>query len=402
MADSISTTVLSGVLGAGKTTLLNHVLTNESEREIAVVVNDVGEINVDAESVRRRVADHGDVIELSNGCICCGIESEFEQSLVSLALEESFDYLVVEPSGISEPEPLARQFVRGQPARFYSLESVTTVVNARQFYDAFVDESAAPENEQGSGTRPLSDLIVDGIEFCDTVVVNKTDLISEIELERVVETVRTLQPNAELFGTSFGRLDPSELLETGRFEYESVSGSARWTRTIEQHRTRDADHDRSHDHDSDHDHPTQLETYGVDSFVYERWRPMHPMRIADALKTLPKSVLRAKGNLHVAGHPDHALSVSLAGSEVYVDVAGRWIASLPPEKCELHRVSRQPDWNDEYGDRKTELVVIGQGIDRDAIEGRLDDCLLSDSELDADPLTFETPFPANEGGELRL
>ena len=419
MTDPIPTTVLSGVLGAGKTTLLNHVLDADPEYDIAVVVNDVGSVNVDAESVRTRVEDHGDVVELSDGCICCGIESRFEQSLVDLALNETFEYLLIEPSGISEPEPVVRTLTNGRAAGFYKLESVTTVVDARQFHDAFVTGIPPSPAERDDDTRPLSDLIADGIEFCDTIVLNKTDLVGPEELEAVTETLRTLQPEAELRPTTFGQVDPSEVIATGRFDLASVSGSSSWRRAIERHR-RDAgsDHDQDvdsaydHDHDGDsahghdedsaHDHPTPAEIYGVDSFVYDRRRPVHPARIVEAFESLPDGVLRVKGNLHVAGSPDHALTVSMAGSQTQLEVTGRWIASLPEEKRELHRLSRDPDWDEEYGDRKTELVVIGREIDHGSIERRFDECLLTESELAADPDGFESSLPKTEGEEIRF
>jgi len=427
MTDPIPTTVLSGVLGAGKTTLLNHLLDADPEYDVAVVVNDVGSVNVDAESVRTRVEDHGDVVELSDGCICCGIESRFEQSLVDLALNETFEYLLIEPSGISEPEPVVRTLTNGRAAGFYKLESVTTVVDARQFHDAFVAGNPPSAGERDDDVRPLSDLLADGIEFCDTIVLNKTDLVAPEEQEAVTEALRTLQPEAELRPTMFGQVDPSEVIGTGRFDLESVSGSSSWRRAIERHRhdadpehghdggpdrdhdvdsehghDHDGDSEHGHDHDGDHDHPTPAEIYGVDSFVYDRRRPVHPARIVEAFESLPDGVLRVKGNLHVAGFPDNALTVSMAGSRTQIEVTGRWIASLPEEKRELHRLSRDPDWDEEYGDRKTELVVIGRGIDHESIERRFDECLLTEPELGADPDGFENPLPRTEGEEIRF
>ena len=414
---TVPVTVLTGALGAGKTTLLNHVLTGEHGYEAAVVVNDVGEVNVDAALVERRVEDDREVVELSNGCICCGIRGEFEQSLTNLAFEEEFDHLLVEPSGISEPAPVVEQIVGGHAASFYHIDSVTAVVDARQFYDAFHEGEIERRGPDENGTRPLSDLIVEDVEFCDAVVVNKTDLVDEDELESVIEAVRTVQPGAELLETEFGRVDPDRILDTGRFDAETVSDSASWKRAIDHHHEHgeddedhshdhgEDDHHEDHDHDDhheDHDHAHPPEVYGIDSFVYERREPMHPGRLLELLGDLPESVVRAKGHLHVAGRPEHALTMSHAGTEIHVEVAGRWIVSLPEEKQGLYRRHHQPDWDEQWGDRKTELVFIGQDVDAGELRERLDDCRLEAADEDAEPDEFDNPFPGREGGELRI
>ena len=406
---TVPVAVLTGALGAGKTTLLNHVLTDEHGYEAAVVVNDVGEVNVDAALVERRVEDDREVVELSNGCICCGIRGEFEQSLTDLAFEEEFDYLLVEPSGISEPAPVVEQIVGGHAASFYHIDSVTAVVDARQFYDAFHEGKVERRGPDGDGTRPLSDLIVEDVEFCDAVVINKTDLVNEDELESVIEAIRTVQPGAELLETEFGRVDPDRVLDTDRFDVETVSDSASWKRAIDHHHEHDEEHGEEDDHDEDHDHRHDHhdhahppEVYGIDSFVYECRGPMHPGRLLELLGDLPESVVRAKGHLHVAGRPEHALTMSHAGTETHVEVAGRWIASLPEERRRLYRRHHQPDWDEQWGDRKTELVFIGQGVDAEKLRGRLDDCRLEVVERGADSDEFDNPFPGREGGELRL
>ncbi len=422
----VPATVLSGTLGAGKTTLLNHVLTEDHSYDAAVVINDMGEVNVDGDLIERRVDDEKDVVELSNGCICCGIRGEFEQALIDLALAEEFDYLLVEPSGISEPAPVAQQLVQSHAATFYDLSSVTTVVNAREFHDAFNDGGITRCGETVNGARPLSDLIVEGVEFCDTLVLNKTDLVSEAELAYVVETLRTLQPEARVFTSSFGRVDPGEILGTDRFDVKAVSESPSWKRALEHHREHahhsgdDFESDATHrsgraakalaedEQDADnhahgsneHVHPP--EEYGIDSFVYHRRRPMHPERLIEALETMSASVIRAKGYLHVAGRPDHALTLSRAGQETHITVAGRWIASLPKDRQEFYRRSRSPEWDEEYGDRKTELVLIGQNMDEQMIEGLLEECVLENAEMDLTDSAVENPFPRREGKELRL
>ena len=411
MSDHIPVTVLSGTLGAGKTTLLNRVLGGNGGPEVAVLVNDVGDVNVDAEVIERHTGNQ-EVVELSNGCICCGLQGELEHTVIDLALNHEFEYLLIEPSGISEPAPVARQFVEGQPSGLYRLDGVVTVVDARQFYDAFEEGEPERRGEGDDGVRPMSDLIVEGVEFCDTLVVNKTDLVSNEELTAVRSALRTLQPAATLVSTEFGAVDPELILDTGGFDREGVEGSARWRRQLEQYEEREHDdtdqdhgettHDDTHEDSHEHDHAHPPEVYGVDSFVYHRVEPMHPGRLVEFLENTPESLLRAKGWLHVAGRPDHALELSLAGREAQVTVAGRWIASLPEKSQEQYRNRRDPHWTAEYGDRETKLVVIGRELDRDRVERRLDTCLLTDSELTGEDLTLENRFPDREGNRLHL
>ena len=398
----IPVTVLSGTLGAGKTTLLNHVLGGDHDREIAVLVNDVGEVNVDAELVERHTDE--EVVELSNGCICCGLQGELARAVIELVEKHEFDYLLVEPSGISEPAPVAKQFVEGRPAAIYGLQSVTTVVNARQFYDAFEEGQPERYGEDSDGTRPISDLMLDGVEFCDRLVINKTDLVSEGELDAVRTAIRTIQPDASIITTSHGQVDPAGFLNCQEFDREGVEHSARWRKVLDGDETESHEHGDEHDERENHehgheDHEHPPEEYGVESLIYQRPEPMHPERLADFLRGTPAGLLRAKGWLHVAGRPDHALELSLAGPEAQVTVAGRWIASLPEPRQQLYREQHDPNWTDEYGDRETRLVLIGRKMDVSGLEDRLDSCLLDAETLDP---TVENPFPGREGKTLRL
>ncbi|MES3517164.1 MAG: GTP-binding protein [Natronomonas sp.] len=397
MNQTIPVTVLSGTLGAGKTTVLNHVLGGNHDAEIAVLVNDVGEVNVDAAVVERRTDE--EVVELSNGCICCGLQGELEHAVFELALEHDFEHLLIEPSGISEPAPVAKQFVEGRPSEMYDLQSVTTVVDARQFYDAFENGQPRRHGADDEDPRPLSGLIVEGVEFCDTLILNKTDLVDDEELETVRADIRTLQPDARILPTEYGQVDPTDFLEGRRFDRDAVERGARWRKVIDaaEHEADHADHG-AHDHE-DHDHTHPPEEYGIDSVVYHRPEPMHPERLADFLRETPERLIRAKGWLHVAGRPDHAMELSLAGSETQVSVAGRWIASLPEDQRKQYRKQHDPNWTDEYGDRETQLVLIGRTMDTARIERRLDECLLGSTELDG---SVENPFPEREGETLRM
>ncbi len=401
MNDTIPVTVLSGTLGAGKTTLLNHILTDDHGHEVAVVVNDMGEINVDANLIERRVEGE-DVIELTNGCICCSMQGDLEQAVEDLAINEDFDYLLVEPSGISDPKPVARQFFQGPAAGFYTLDSVVTIVNAREFYDAFGDGTIERKGKPGE-TRPLSDLIVDGVEFCDTLIVNKIDLVSETELGQLRETVRTLQPNAKIYTAKFAEINSGEILDTGRFDAETVDNAASWKQVLDNHDC-DSDYeatiDYSHnttDHDN-HRHPPEV--YGVESFIYQRKRPMDPGQLAETLANLPDGVVRIKGLLHVAGRSKYALNLSVAGNQSFVDISGRWIASLSETRQTRYRRSRNLDWHDTWGDRETKLVVIVRNADTGDIEEVFDNCLCCSNGLDHE--SRENPFPQQPGEEMRL
>ncbi|MDB2276007.1 GTP-binding protein [Halorubrum ezzemoulense] len=414
-------TILSGGLGAGKTTLLNHLLTvGGEEYDIAVLVNDVGEVNVDAnliENGSELSLEDGGVTELSNGCICCGLQNELDQELLRLAFDEEFDYLVIEASGISDPVPIAQRFV--SPARastLYDLDTTVTVVDAAQFHQAFVD--GRPIKSTDDGSRPLSDLLAEQVEFCDVLVLNKCDLVTEDERETVERVLETLHPGVDITRTTESAVEPEDVLGTGRFDREQAKRSARWKQVLsndhggagelesaemdhggghshDEGSERDNGHDGTHDgQGDDHDHRHPPEEFGVDSFVYERHRPFHPERFTQWLRSFPESVVRAKGHLWVAGRERYALDLSQAGTQTHVEVNGRWAVTVPESQRESYRESR-PDlhWDEQWGDREIKLVFIGAGMDDSAIAAALDDCLLSESEMAENWDELENPFP---------
>ncbi len=405
---AVPVTVLCGGLGAGKTTLLTHVLETD-DRDVAVVVNDVGAVNVDETLVEARtdLESGEEVLALENGCICCSLGGELSRSVVSLWKEYDFDALVVEASGVGEPEPIAHQFARGPAAGPYDLDAVVTVVDARQFYDAFVDGDEEPvgQGPGEDGTRPLADLLLEQVEFCDLLVVNKCDLVDETERDRVVALLETLQPRATVLTTEYGRLDPAELLESGRFDLTAARESAGWKRAIEDDEATTERHgyDRDaagheHSHADDHDHAHPPERYGITVDTYQRTRPFHPERFVDLLATLPDGLVRAKGLCWVAGRERQALTMSYAGTETTLEVTGRWIASFSEQQQETYRQS-QPDlsWDDEWGDREVRLALIGRDLEVDTLEARLDECLLTDAEMADDWSAFENPTPTSMG-----
>lgn len=380
MADKIPVTVLSGGLGAGKTTAVNHILHNSAGRSIAVLVNDMGEINVDAEllATGTDIAATGGIAELSNGCICCELQDDLETEVARLASERDFEYLLVESSGISEPEPVARLFTTSsRAAAAYDLDTMVTVVDASQFVGTFgdmghVERETAPDSED----RPLSDLLIEQVEFADVILLNKCDLVADADLDHAEELLAALAPRAEIVRTVHAQVDPDDILDTGLFDPTETGSGAAWQQAISE-----AGHARSgeavHDHaSSHHDHAHPDEVYSVSSFTYRRRRPFHPERIAGLFADLPPSVVRSKGVFWVAGRDETALLLSQAGPNVRIEVLGPWLASLPEVERDLYRGSRpEADWDEEHGDRRTELVFIGRGIDEATLVARLDDCL---------------------------
>ena len=413
MDDKIPVTVLSGGLGAGKTTLLNHLLSTAGDREIAVLVNDMGDVNVDAERIAEESeVDVGGVTELSNGCICCELQDDLESAVVRLAETRSFDALVVESSGISEPAPVARLFTTdSRAAARYRVDALVTVIDTRQFLDAFagdelperrVDPTATGDTADpaaGDGERPLSDLLVEQVEVSNLVVCNKADLCTDTEVDEAVDLVRALQPDAETVVAEFAAVDPDRVLDVGLFDAAELGDLPGWKRALT---------DDGHGTDA-HSHPEA--EYGVTSFTYRRRRPFHPDRIAAALRDLPAGVVRSKGTLWVAG-TEQRQQVGQAGRSVRVTALGPWIASLPSVERDMLRSNRPNlDWDDERGDRLTEFVVIGTGVDEESLASRLDDALLTDAELsefgDAgigdDPADVDpAPFPDAQGAEVAL
>ncbi|RAW45368.1 GTP-binding protein [Halorubrum sp. 48-1-W] len=421
MSDRIPVTVLSGSLGAGKTTLMNHLLANAGGREIAVLVNDMGDVNVDAELIAEGSeldVDEG-VTELSNGCICCELQDDLETAVVRLANERSFDHLVVESSGISEPAPVARLFTtESRAAARYRVDALVTVLDTRLFLDSFsgVDE---PER-RGTDTegRPLSDLLVEQVEVSNVVVLNKADLCTDAELDRAEELVAALQPDAETIRAEFSAVDPGRLLGVGLFDEGEIAGLPGWKRALDDvghgsgaHDGSRADGDAHDEHrDGDdpdgHAHRHPDEVYGVTSFTYRRRRPFHPARIAAALRDLPEGVVRSKGTLWVAGN-ELRQRVAQAGPSIRVTAPGPWIASRPKVEREMLRSNRpELDWHDEHGDRETAYVVIGTDVDEAGLVDRLDDALVTDEEWDrieaGEALDGPDPFPNEADDEVVL
>ena len=394
-------TVLSGFLGAGKTTMLNHILANRENMRIAVIVNDMSEVNIDAALVRNGSADlsrtEEQLVEMTNGCICCTLREDLLIEVARLAREGRFDYLLIESTGISEPMPVAETFTfedeEGKSlSQIADLDTMVTVVDAANFMKDFGSWDALTDRRMGldeEDDRNIVDLLVDQIEFANVIVINKTDLISPYDLEQLNQIIRRLNSDAEILHSTESRIPLSKILGTGRFQLTEAEAMPDWLAVPRG------------------EEETETEEYGISSFVYHRDRPFHPKRLSDALdgdldSGLFSGVLRSKGLMWIASRHDWAYDWSQAGCSIRLNPAGFWWAAAPedewPDEEELVDEIRS-SFSEPHGDRHQELVFIGQGIDQHRIENILDQCLLSDCEFNqnlSEWSAFEDPLPAIE------
>ncbi|MFM1655211.1 GTP-binding protein [Brevibacillus sp. B_LB10_24] len=387
----IPVTVLSGYLGSGKTTILNHVLHNREGLKVAVIVNDLSEVNIDAEWVRgnssvSRVDEK--VVEMSNGCICCTLREDLLVEVQRLAEENRFDYILIESTGIGEPVPVAQTFTYVDEANGIDLSSIcrldtmVTVVDAYRFWHDFSSGESLLQRGQAvdeTDTREVVDLLIDQIEFCDVLLLNKCDLVPEEDLQELEQVLRKLQPTAKLIRTTRGQVEPREILNTGRFDFERASQSAGWILELQKG-----------------SHTPETEEYGISSFVYRRRIPFHPARLHRWLENWPDEVVRAKGFAWIATRNDFAISLSQAGPSIEMGTAGYWVAALPwaeQQAVQAEHPELKESWDPEFGDRVTELVFIGIDMNREEILRGLDQCLLTKEEMSRDWHSLPDPLP---------
>ncbi|KAF6580532.1 GTP-binding protein [Paenibacillus sp. EKM211P] len=391
----IPVTVLSGYLGAGKTTILNHVLNNRDGMKVAVIVNDMSEVNIDAELVKKEGGlsrTEEKLVELSNGCICCTLREDLLLEVKKLAEQGEFDYILIESTGISEPVPIAQTFTYADEgtgidlASLAKLDCMVTVVDAYRFWHDFESGETLLDRKQATGeddTRDISDLLIDQIETCDVLILNKCDLVQPAELDKLEGVLRRLQPEARIIRTSKGKVTPTDILNTGLFNFDKASQSAGWIRELELE-----------------SHTPETDEYGINSFVYRRRRPFHPARLAEFMSYWPEEIVRAKGLAWIAAPQDWAASISQAGPSIQFGPAGSWLAALPEEE-QQEIVAANPEvldhWDEQWGDRLNEIVMIGIGMNRLNLEEELDECLLNDSEMEMDWSRFENPLPWTTG-----
>ena len=396
--------LLTGYLGSGKTTLLNRILANERGIRFAVIVNDIGEVNIDADLIEKGgVVGQKDesLVALQNGCICCTLKMDLVEQLRDITRQRRFDYIVIEASGICEPAPIAQTICSmptmgleyvydGEPV----IDSIVTVVDALRMKDEFAggDLLLRPD----IGEEDIENLVIQQIEFCNIVLLNKASEVSPKELERTKKIIRALKPKAEIIETNYCDVDFEKILHTGMFDFDSVATSAAWISEIEGHH--DDDHDHHHDDDDDDDHDDddahghhhhhhhhhhhdegEAEEYGIGTFVYYRRAAFNLGRFDEFVaRRWPKGVIRTKGICWFHDEPEMCYVFEQAGKQVSIRNAGQWYATMPENELQLFKEQNpglQRDWDDRYGDRMQKLVFIGQNLDKEAISKELDRCL---------------------------
>jgi G3E family GTPase len=392
-------TVLSGFLGAGKTTLLNHILHNKDGLKVAVIVNDMSEINVDARLVENQNTlsrTEEKLVEMSNGCICCTLREDLMIEVEKLAKENRFDYLLIESTGISEPIPVAQTFSfideenKIDLSKFSYIDTMVTVVDCLNFFNDFSSNELLLDRDltdMEEDYRTIVNLLTDQIEFANVIILNKTDLVSNEIIGLLEITLHKLNPDAKIIKSEFSKVNPNEILNTGLFDFETAQLSAGWQKELEAE-----------------NHTPETEEYGISSFVFRNPKPFHPERLWNYLNTeYPDTVIRAKGLFWLASRPEQALNFSQAGGSSRLERAGVWWCSMPMSERLMYNsfIENQAyienKWDKLWGDRMNELVFIGQYIEKDKMISNLEECLLRDDEnyLFENNFKFIDPFPVN-------
>ncbi len=397
--------LLTGYLGSGKTTLLNRILSNQKGIRFAVIVNDIGEVNIDASLIAQGgiVGQNDDsLVPLQNGCICCTLKMDLVQQLSDLVSQQQFDYIVIEASGICEPAPIA-QTIDAYPTLYPNLatngvarlDSIVTVVDALRLRDEFAGGQDLYKKDMAEDD--LASLVIQQVEFCNMILLNKASEVSPEELEHIKAILRELQPKAEIITCNYCDVPLEKLINCHGFDFETVATSARWVAEVEgsnemehekeEHHHEEHHHDHEHHH-HDHCHCHDLENeaegealeYGIGTFVYQRREPFSMVEFDQFVARLfPKSVIRCKGMCYFDTEPDMCYVFEQAGKQVSLSQAGQWYATMPADELEQFKKQNpqvERDWDEQYGDRMQKLVFIGQNMDREAIETLLDACLV--------------------------
>ena len=400
-------TLLCGYLGAGKTTLLNQVLSNQKGFKVAVIVNDIGEVNVDAKLIAdgAKITDTSSIVPLTNGCICCTLKTQLSQNIENLIKTGKYDYILIEASGVCEPMPIAQEL---ETISNGVLDNVVGVVDAARLVDEFAGGNKLLD-KKAIGEEDIESLLVQQIEFCSTLVINKKDLVTEDEFKKVRKVIEVLHPGVKIIETDHGKVDVEEVLATKSFDFEKVYASAGWCKQLEEgevedddedehhHDHDDDDHDHEHhghDHDDDHEHHghdhhhhehkhsgdsgADEDEYGIGTFIYYRRVPFNRQKLDEYAAKWPKNIIRCKGLMWFADESDMAWVFETSGRQIQAGYSGQWIASAP-EKERKQLLEENPEiakeWDPKVGDRMIKLCIIGQNLDKKAISAELDACL---------------------------
>lgn len=396
-------TLLCGYLGAGKTTLLNMILANQKGYKVAVIVNDIGEINVDATLIEKgaHITDKSSLVPLTNGCICCTLKTDLVQQIENLIATDKYDYILIEASGVCEPMPIAQSI---ESINNGVLDNVVSVVDAKRLVDEFADGAELIKKDMQE--EAIESLIVQQIEFCSTLIINKKDLVTEDQMKRVRAVINKLQPHVKVIETTRCEVPIEDLLSTGRFDFETVFESAGWVAELEKRAEEDDEDEHCHDHEhEEHPHGEKHEhagcekcghghcehghhhhhehkhegadedEYGIGSFVYFRRRPFNRAKLEDYAGVWPRNIIRSKGVVWFSDEEETAYVFETAGRQIQAGASGRWLATLPKrERDEI--LEQEPkvraEWDEKVGDRMIKLCIIGQKLDKKKISAELD------------------------------
>lgn len=390
-------TLLCGYLGAGKTTLMNKVLTNQKGYKVAVIVNDIGEINVDESLIAKgaNITDTSSIVGLQNGCICCTLKSDLVQQIENLIAQKRFDYILIEASGVCEPMPIAQAIEQIRNGR---LDNVVSVVDAKRLVDEFSSGDTLLKKDMDE--EDIESLLVQQIEFCSTLIINKKDLVTADEMKKVHAVVKALQPHVKVIEASHGDVAVEDILNTERFDFETVFESAAWVSHLERADEDDDDddeHDHEHEHEHDehghhheHDHDEHEhehhhhehihegddeDEYGIGNFVYYRRRPFNRDKLEEFAGRWPRNIIRCKGVLWFSDEENMAYVFETSGRQISAGASGQWLASCSKKEQEEVLASEpkiRAEWDEKVGDRMVKLCIIGQKLDKDAVCRELD------------------------------
>lgn len=365
-------TLLTGYLGAGKTTMINHVLNNQKGYKVAVIVNDIGEVNIDASLIENggAVTEQDDsLVPLSNGCICCTLKVDLMNQIADLCETGKFDYILIEASGICEPIPIAQTITMldGSGADYdlpslCKLDNIVAVVDALRLVDEFDSGEKLLKGDE-IDEDDIESLLIQQIEFCNKIVINKVDKVSEDQLKKVKAVIRVLQPEAEIIETNYGKVNVEDIMNTNSFDFVKAQLSAGWVKELQ----------------NDEEEDPEVDEYGISTFVYKNRKPFDADKLEALINTWPDNIIRSKGIIWFADEKDVSYIFEQAGKQIQASMSGKWVASATkPQQKELIR--RNPkikeDWDEKYGDRIDKIVIIGQDLDKEKITKLLDDCLV--------------------------